>query len=266
MVENETADSAGSQAGDDPNVAKQAACLACRRSKVKCLRAPDAAACKRCTNASIDCIVPTYHVGRYKGVKNKRSGLEKAIYQVEEALKKAKTSGSGLQNEHTQALQRLLDETRSGPDHFVQLALGRKDGSRHAHHSSIGDPFSSATSPTRPNVARSLSMSSPRRDTFAQPEKTGEVTINNADNPLQLLAIASAIPEDPRSTASPSTAGKVSPDSRTISTENRTIALGDEDETHDFFSPTTSRLDIDPELDPINLGLLTVEESRMLFA
>jgi hypothetical protein len=56
-------------AGGDDTPQKQAACLQCRRSKIKCLRDPDATVCKRCASNAIDCVIPEYHVGRYKGVK-----------------------------------------------------------------------------------------------------------------------------------------------------------------------------------------------------
>lgn len=49
--------------------AKQAACLECRRSKVKCTRDPQAAVCRKCQQAGLQCVTPEYHVGRYKGVK-----------------------------------------------------------------------------------------------------------------------------------------------------------------------------------------------------
>ncbi|KAK5945306.1 hypothetical protein PMZ80_002510 [Knufia obscura] len=256
MVENEATDRSFMEVSDDTST-KQAACLECRRSKVKCLRAPEAAACKKCTSAGVDCVVPEYHVGRYKGVKNKRSGLEKAIYQVQEAVKKARTTGPGIQDEHAQALQRLLDESKD--------STPQPRPSMHRQQSSVEEPATAsecsvfASPMERAKVMRSLSTSSFRRQAFAEhPENSGEVTVNNADNPLQLLAIASAIPEQSGTVVSPSTNDKVSPD-------NRTTATNEDDETQEFFTPTSSRLDVHADSDPIDLGLVTREESQTFF-
>lgn len=259
MVENEVSERtvATNSGDDDANATKQAACLECRRSKVKCQRAPEAAACKKCMNTGLECVVPEYHVGRYKGVKNKRSGLEKAIYQVEEAVKKARTSGSGMQNEHSQALQRLLDESKNSMS--PQRPAFQREQSSFGEHSESVEPVVFEP-PRRPENMRSLSTSTFRRQSFAEhPENSGEVTVNNADNPLQLLAIASAIPEPLGTAATPSVNGKVSPD-------NRTTTTVEDDETQEFFTPTSSRLDVLPEFDPIDLGLVTTEESQTLFA
>ena len=48
---------------------KVAACLVCRRSKVKCERGPVGDRCRRCIQLSTECERPAFHVGRRKGVK-----------------------------------------------------------------------------------------------------------------------------------------------------------------------------------------------------
>lgn len=48
---------------------KQAACLECRRSKIKCIREAGAEECRKCRQGGLTCVRPEYHVGRYKGVK-----------------------------------------------------------------------------------------------------------------------------------------------------------------------------------------------------
>lgn len=243
---------------DDATTQKQAACLACRKSKVRCMRSADSNACKKCVSANVECVVPEYHVGRYKGVKNKRSGLEKAIYQVEEAVKKARTSSGGLDSEHARTLQRLLDESKSSPvqnppppSTFMHI----RAAPRPPDH--VVPALESPASIPPPIAARS-SFSDFRSSSFARPEHNGEATVNNADNPLQLLAIASAIPESAVDITSPSTTGKVSPD-------NRTVTTSADDEIQEFFSSMTSKFDNAPELDPIEQGLVTIEESVMLF-
>lgn len=213
---------------------KQAACLECRKSKVKCVRLAGASACKKCSNSGSECIVPDYHVGRYKGVKNKRSGLEKAIHQVEEAVKKARTQGPGLQQEQTRALEKLIEKTRGIPD----------------------QSWTSDGNGEQSNVAEQLAPVA--ASSLAEDDEDSDAIINHANNPLQLLAIASAIPEHQDSETIASTAGNPSP--------NELSSHGaDDDETLLFFSPIVSKLDIGQDLDPIGLGLISETEAEALF-
>jgi Fungal Zn(2)-Cys(6) binuclear cluster domain len=46
-----------------------AACLVCRRSKIKCDWVPDQPRCKRCLQLGRECVRPDVHVGRQKGIK-----------------------------------------------------------------------------------------------------------------------------------------------------------------------------------------------------
>src|ERR1700733_6723632 len=48
---------------------KQAACLSCRSSKMKCERRVQPGPCVRCERNGTRCVAPDYHVGRHKGVK-----------------------------------------------------------------------------------------------------------------------------------------------------------------------------------------------------
>lgn len=254
MAEIENTGVASPSAGEDTNFSKQAACHECRRSKVKCVRPLDATTCKKCASAGIECIVPKYHVGRYKGVKNKRSGLDKAIYQVEEAVKKARTKGTEIDDEHAQALRRLLDESKD----VSQKAIG--NGGNISHEKTI--------SPEAPILAMGQAPISVQGMPEVQAagaesltrsiEEESNVTVNNANNPLQLLAIASAIPEAATGNPSPASNYGVSPGTTAA-------ASGDDDDTRDFFSPMTSKLDTGKDLDPQDLGLVSDQEVEVLF-
>lgn len=245
-------------AAEESSTSKQAACHFCRRSKVKCVRPADATACKKCASAGVECVVPKYHVGRYKGVKNKRSGLDKAIHQVEEAVKKARTKGSAMQDEHTRALRQLLTE------------------SENSHHTSAGPTLATddlaiprANSNSVTGYAGNLPQQTPHMSSLESRHSASmidvngdgddDVTVNNANNPLQLLAIASSIPEpepnDPYADAN----NDLSPSTATV-----TAAI-DDDETRDFFSPMTSKLDVGEDLDPLDLGLVAEDEVEVLF-
>ncbi len=55
----------------DQNSRRAAACLVCRRSKIKCEkgRGHNDDRCHRCLQLGVQCVRPDFHVGRRKGVK-----------------------------------------------------------------------------------------------------------------------------------------------------------------------------------------------------
>lgn len=55
----------------DSNSRRAAACLVCRRSKIKCEkgRVQNDDRCQRCLQLGVQCVRPDFHVGRRKGVK-----------------------------------------------------------------------------------------------------------------------------------------------------------------------------------------------------
>ena len=184
---------------------KQAACINCRRSKIRCRREEGETHCEKCRQIGSDCIVPEYHVGRRKGVKNKRRGLEKAVFQVEQALARAKSPQESV------GLQHLLDESRK----------------LHCEPVSGWDEANANETAISTNDADDL---------------------DDAENPLQLLArasdlhVPSAKPEDQRNDP--------------------------EDPQHIkwYFAPVQAKLDVGEDVDPVDLGLITLEEAEMLFA
>ncbi|KAF2845977.1 hypothetical protein T440DRAFT_502142 [Plenodomus tracheiphilus IPT5] len=206
---------------------KQAACLNCRRSKIKCRREEGAPICDRCQHVGAECVIPEFHIGRQKGVKNKRSGLEKAIYQVEEAIKKRKsdvtTSQSTLQH-----LQQLLSEAQGDEPKSI---------------SDDAVPSSTETSPIPVLAKDSVPHSG-----------DDHLALEDVENPLQLLARASDL-----RIASPRTYGPTSPDGRNNGSEQSAYL-----DVHHFFLPMKASLDQGPGLDPIDVGLVTMNEAEML--
>ncbi|KAH7066755.1 hypothetical protein BKA63DRAFT_537211 [Paraphoma chrysanthemicola] len=206
---------------------KQAACLNCRKSKIKCRREEDASTCERCQHVGSECVIPEFHIGRQKGVKNKRSGLEKAIYQVEEAIKKRKSDNTTSRTtlEH---LKKLLNDAH-GSDEAAETTM----------------------SPTSPNHA----SVPPERDTNGT-SSDDQLAIEGVENPLQLLARASdlriASPQNVETNMS-------TPGSRFNGSEGG--ASGD---MHPFFMPMKASIDQGPGLDPIDVGLVTLEEAETL--
>ncbi|KAH7128300.1 hypothetical protein B0J11DRAFT_267172 [Dendryphion nanum] len=221
---------------------KQAACLNCRKSKIKCKREVGAAVCEKCEQTKTECIIPNFHIGRQKGVKkyvlvrrivglltytsSKRTGLDKAIFQIEEAIKKSRSDSFSKEGTLEQ-LQQLLGEVRG-----VQEA----------------------------SDADAASISIPQlteRDGSGHPSDD-QLALDDAENPLQLLARAS----DLRLTSPQSgDASASTPGSRYYTNESN-----DAVDVHRFFLPMKAYLDQGPDLDPIDVGLVTLEEADMLLS
>ncbi|OCT51479.1 Zn(II)2Cys6 transcription factor [Cladophialophora carrionii] len=234
--------------------AKQAACLECRRSKVRCTRDVGAAVCRKCQQAGLQCVTPEYHVGRYKGVKNKRSGLEKAIYQVEQALKRSKDCPTGLTAETEADLRQLISAPKASPllrrqSSTATPALGHQQSFPQQHVGLI------------PAESTGTTENGHEVSPADHGEKPDELALNNADNPLQLLAMASVLPGQ-----SPSTAMSTSPAGVIPHPGANEANAYDDAELQQFFGSLLPRLDNSPEVDPINLGLVTQEEADSLFA
>ncbi|KAF4988049.1 hypothetical protein FGRMN_10005 [Fusarium graminum] len=96
-------------------------------------------------------------------------------------------------------------------------------------------------------------------DTVAMPEfiqRTQQsLAIDDAENPLQLLARASYIQPSPESRH-----GNSPLQAHTASTTGQT-----EDEIQAFFAPAQVHLDIGPNVDPVSLGLVSEDEADKLF-
>ncbi|KAL6707470.1 hypothetical protein ACN47E_004040 [Coniothyrium glycines] len=207
---------------------KQAACLNCRKSKIRCRREEGAPVCERCQNVGAECVIPEFHIGRQKGVKNKRSGLEKAIFQVEEAIKKRRTDATTDRN--TLKHLRLLLSEASQEDE-----LGPQ-------------PPESEPSPTQ-------EAHPPAKETTAIPSDD-QLALEGVENPLQLLARASDLRgATPHSHNHSSTAPDVALEG---SVESAYL------DVHHFFMPMKAKHDQGPGLDPIDVGLVTMEEAEAL--
>ncbi|CAI7609663.1 unnamed protein product [Penicillium glandicola] len=235
-MEVESAGSVSSQHG------KQAACLNCRRSKIRCNRLVGESSCEKCKQTNAECIVPSHHLGRQKGVKNKRKGLEKAIHQIEQAIKRPKVDSSS--DDDTQrtisVLQELLCQVQG------QLIQNQHED---VHENVHENGFSEVPDHTR--------MRFPR-DTHAEES----LALDDAENPLQLLARASDLQLSPvgvrRAPMSP-----LPPSEGPLFSQSTPQG---ERSAKSFFVPVRANLDVGPEVDPVELGLVTFDESESLFS
>lgn len=218
-----------SQARNMPSEApKQAACLNCRKSKIRCSRPPDGNICRRCEHLGAHCKIPEFHIGRQRGVKNKRTGLEKAIFQIQEAIKKSDVESKTSQNQGAiEELRNLLDKAQA----------------------------------TIPACKINPAGTSPPQDHLSGDE---QLALDDAENPLQLLARASdlrlATPQtfESASHLNCSTPSVPGPESERV----------DKSDISRFFLPMKASYDTGPEhdtdSDPIELGLVTLEEAATL--
>ncbi|KAJ4376554.1 hypothetical protein N0V86_006667 [Didymella sp. IMI 355093] len=219
------------------NNSKQAACLNCRKSKIKCRRDEGAPNCERCSHLGAECVIPEFHIGRQKGVKNKRSGLEKAIFQVEEAIKKRK-SDAPSHRQTLEQLQKLLSEAQND---------GSSPSTQTPGLGNVNDPFASDPRDMKPPASLQ------HAESHAGGSSDDQLAVEDVENPLQLLARASDLrivsPENHAPT----------PGSRVNGSEHSAFL-----DVHQFFLPMKANLDQGAGYDPINIGLVTKEEAETL--
>ncbi|KAL3418589.1 hypothetical protein PVAG01_10305 [Phlyctema vagabunda] len=229
-------------------VTKQAACLNCRRSKTRCMRNPGDEKCKRCTQTDSECVIPDYHVGRRKGVKNKRVGLDKAVHYIEKAIK---TSKNGEQIEDDKTASHLHTLLREAQTLLPKNGINGTNG--YSSEVSPGVQSQSASSQSdniHPRLRHDQhTVYSVSTDHHTHNGVDDGFAIDDAENPLQLLARASHL-TDPGPQPAP------------VPTYPETNA---DNTLMNFFGPFRPRLDIGEDIDPVEMGFITLEEVNVLF-
>ncbi|KAJ4262957.1 hypothetical protein NW762_006570 [Fusarium torreyae] len=227
------------QDADSPRP-RQAACLVCRRSKIKCDWKPHQSRCRRCIQLDCECVRPEYHPGRQKGIKNKRTGLDKALYQIDQAVKRARSAAQ--KNPEDDKILTHLQDLLSGAN-TPEAPLTR------AYTQTSGDGDDDAYSEEEEDEQDPVAMPD-----FIQRTQQS-LAIDDAENPLQLLARASYIQPSPESRH-----GNSPQQAHTASTTGQT-----EDEIQAFFAPAQVHLDVGHDVDPVSLGLVSEDEADKLF-
>jgi hypothetical protein len=193
---------------------------------------------------------------------SKRTGLEKALHQVEQALRR---SGSG--GEATKVVSELKALLGPGPHGALPPAASHdpSSGPRPAHprrasrQSDILLPDASSDAGDS-SASDQDAMSAPQESTPSQGHVGEEsLAVDDAENPLQLLARASDLHVSPKANGHVSAEVMSHPRARQ-SKQGEKIS-----EVERFFKLSQFSLDTGPDLDPINLGLLTLDEADTLF-
>ncbi|KAH7320617.1 hypothetical protein B0I35DRAFT_427475 [Stachybotrys elegans] len=236
---------------------KQAACLSCRRSKIRCEYDVDQERCRRCLRLDVECVRLLYQPGRQKGIKNKRRGLDKALFQIDQAVKRARSgSNKSLEDEQILAqLRQILSDDRGSASTSISPRSQMNSGS-------YGMPDSSDSSDDDDGRFTSTGAHTPH-DHMPRPSlvhrNSDSLAVDDAENPLQLLARASYLQPSPGSRY-----GKSPQSMRAPSNSDR--AKGSIEDLQAFFAPARVNLDIGDDMDPVALGLVSEEEADSLFA
>ncbi|KAK0246947.1 hypothetical protein LTS09_017914 [Friedmanniomyces endolithicus] len=173
---------------DGPSREKQAACFECRGSKIKCVREEGETTCKKCRLSGVQCIAPAFHVGRYKGTKNKRTELEKPVLTIGQAAKRSRHNEMNSNSIDGAPFEQILEDSRwfSEMGNEQQGAHSLSAASQQQSAQSSIDP---ATYMTPSHAATSTSVEVEAGD------QGQDIVIENADNPLRLLAAVSNVPK-----------------------------------------------------------------------
>lgn len=192
---------------------------------------------------------------------SKRKGLEKALYQVEEALRRA---GSGVQSTDAgKAISELKVMLSAGQDGQTN-GSGDSNKRPRLNTTAYSEPRDDSSSdeedspqPSKGSMGRRASNVSQR---FVKVEE--RLAVEDAENPLQLLARASNLHLSPASShgQSPGTAVSHQPSSAIVEELDPELRC-----VESFFGTTSFNADRGEGYDPIELGLVTEDEAETLF-
>lgn len=197
--------------------------------------------------------------------RSKRTGLEKALHQVEQAVRRSGGGASGIEaSKVVSELKALLGPAAAGAD---GLSMGMDQGSRNGHRgrqSSSHDIMLPDASSDADDSSGSEQdgMSMPQEPTPSHSHAAAEesLAVDDAENPLQLLARASDLHVSPKSVNEAAAAEATSHQRARHGKQNDRIS-----EVERFFMLGQFSLDTGPSLDPIDLGLMSADEADSLF-
>ncbi|KAI1255579.1 hypothetical protein MGN70_002694 [Eutypa lata] len=188
----------------------------------------------------------------------KHSGLEKAVIQIEQALKRSnRTGGDQIQSpEQASELRYLLERSRdllNAENNSLQRRYSVSNGvNSDQQQVTTSSPHQTiASQETPPSQAGS------REGASAQSIEDEHLNLDDAENPLQLLARTSEL----LSSIEPQ-----QPLAATSSRNSQKPGSGRNNDLQRFFGSFQPRLDVGEDLDPIELGLLTPAEAEALFS
>ncbi len=193
---------------------------------------------------------------------SKRTGLEKALHQVEQAVRRSSSGVPGIEAAKVVSeLKALLGPTGEVPTaDSAQTPRATNHPRRASEHHDILLPDASSEAGDS-SASEQDGMSIPQESTPSQGHVAEEsLAVDDAENPLQLLARASDLHVSPKS-GNEHPVREITPHQRAHhSKQTEKIS-----EVEKFFKLSQFGLDVGPDLDPIDLGLMTLEEADSLF-
>lgn len=189
--------------------------------------------------------------------RSKRTGLEKALHQVEQALRRSR---SGVEAAKVVSdLKALLGPAANGL--LPAAGPGQSAPSsgaeprRASRQSDILLPDASSDAGNS-SASDQDAASVPHGSTPSQGHVAEEsLAVDDAENPLQLLARASDLHVSPKAGA----------DAISHQRTHQSRQTEKFSEVERFFKLSQFSLDTGPDLDPVDLGLITLEEADALF-
>ncbi|KAH8203002.1 hypothetical protein TruAng_002836 [Truncatella angustata] len=180
---------------------------------------------------------------------NKHTGLEKAVHQIEQALKRTSSVGEQIANQdQANELRYLLERSRE--------LLGNRNA-LDEYAAGKSDDQDQRSSPNRTSVSVDTPPQALGRDDASLQRGDGDqLSLDDAENPLQLLARTSELLSAINPRASNGPPGYT----------GHKIGHRSDFDLQRFFGPYQPRLDIGEDLDPIELGLVTLAEAEALFS
>lgn len=183
-------------------------------------------------------------------VASKRKGFDKALYQIEQALKRVKSGKQTPEdNKVVLDLRNLLSETADTQVNAPPRAPG--------HPSSAGDTYEQGFSDDDQETE-----DSPDSRAFLYRPCDGSLTVDDAENPLQLLARASNLQLSPTPSGA---ATSPAHSNRRKEKRQRPGNDGGKSDIESFFTGVRVNLDVGEDIDPIEMGLVTEAEADELF-
>lgn len=193
---------------------------------------------------------------------SKRTGLDKALYQVEEALRQVGQDAHSI--DAARAVSELKALLQSNPQ-GQQRTQGIADRKRRNVAASNDPRDRESTSETEdhaespPSETSAHQVSSPVSSSRNPREES--LAVDDAENPLQLLARASNLHLSPPSSENAGSGAASGPRQSLLNRTQKDIP-----DIEKFFNSTQFTLDTEYDMDPINLGLLSEDEAEGLFA
>lgn len=183
--------------------------------------------------------------------------MEKAVFQIEQALRRSHAGAIDQVQTAEQAteLRFLLERSRE--------LLNGHDGipRRISQNGMEHDQASLSPQQTSPSIGTSPSQTCSRDDPAVHTKvEEDQLSLDDAENPLQLLARTSELLSSITPQTQTNGTGRIPK-----SAPNRAPS-GEGDDLQKFFGRFKARLDVGEDLDPIELGLITLAEAEALFA